>query len=125
MLDRTGSPLAVVNALALTIATLLAGAWDASGHGHQTTSASAFHCAVDHESEGAAPTSRATVGGAATLHDHSCIACQLGRSTTTASGKVPGARPLDLPSAVERPEGARRPVGGEQRQRTARGPPQD
>ena len=125
MLDRTGSPLTFVNALALTIATLLTGAWDASGHGHQTTVASASHCAVDHESEGAGPTSHTTVGGAATLHDHSCIACQLGRSTTTASGKVSGAIRLDLPSAVETPEGAQRPEGGEQRQRTARGPPQD
>ncbi len=124
MLDRTGSPLAIVNPLALTFATLLAGAWDASGHGHESTATNATHCAVDHESQTVGSTKRATVGGAAALHDHSCIACQRGRVTTTAGGKAPSARPLNLASTAEGQEGARRPEGGERRQRTARGPPQ-
>ena len=124
MLDRTGSPLALVNALALTFATLLTGAWHASGHGHEATAANASHCAVDHEAEAATRTSHEAVGGAAALHDHSCLACQLGRAATTAGGKAPSARPLDLSSAAERPEGAHGPEGGERGQRTARGPPQ-
>ena len=124
MLDRTGSPLVLVNALALTFATLLTGAWDASGHGHEATAANASHCTVDHESEAAAPTSHASLGGAAALHDHTCLACLLGRATTTAGDKAPSARPLDLASAAERPESAHRPEGGERRQQTARGPPQ-
>ena len=124
MPDRTGSTLAFVNAVALTLATVLTGAWHAGGHGHEATAANASHCTVDHEAEADAPASHETVSGAAALHDHSCIACQLGRATTTAGGKASGARPLDLPTAAERPEGAHRPESGERRQRTARGPPQ-
>ena len=124
MLDRTGSPLALVNALALTFATLLSGAWHASGHGHEATAANASHCTVDHEAEAAAPSDHATVGGAAALHDHSCLACQIGRAMTTAGGKVPSAKPLVPASAAEWPEGAQGPGSGEGRQRTARGPPQ-
>ncbi len=124
MLDRNGSPLAFVNAVALTLATVLTGAWHASGHGHEATAANASNCTVDHEAEAAAPSVHATVRGAAALHDHSCLACQIGRAMTTAGGKASGARPLDLPTAAERPEGAHRPESGERRQRTARGPPQ-
>ncbi len=126
MPDRTGSPLAFVNAVALTLATVLTGAWHAGGHGHghEATAANASHCTVAHEAEAAAPTSHEAVGGAAALHDHTCLACLLGRATTTAGGKAPSARPLDLPSAAEWPEGAQRAEGGERRQRTARGPPQ-
>ncbi len=124
MLDRNGSPLAFVNAVALTLATVLTGAWHASGHGHEATAANASHCTVDHEAEAAAPSVHATVRGAAALHDHSCLACQIGRAMTTAGGKVPSAKPPVPASAAEWPEGAHRAEGGERRQRTALGPPQ-
>ena len=123
MLDRPGSPLAIVNALALTCATLLTGAWDANNHGHDAVETNAAHCTVDHDAEATAAANHATVSTAAALHDHSCIACQLGRATTTQNGTVPGAKPLDLPSAVPRQESESGFASGERRPRTARGPP--
>lgn len=125
MLHRPGSPLAIVNALALTCATLLTGAWDANNHGHNTVETNATHCTVDHDAEATAAPRHDTVGTAAALHDHSCIACQLGRATTTQVGRVPGAKPLDLLSAGPVPESADKSESGERRQRTARGPPTD
>ena len=123
MLDRTGSPLALVNALALACATLLAGAWDANNHGHDAVETNATHCTVDHDAAATAPMGHAVVGTAAAIHDHSCIACQLGRATTHQGGKVQGAKPLDLPSAAPLPESAGRFDSGAGRPRTARGPP--
>lgn len=123
MLDRPGSPVAIVNALALTCATLLAGAWDANSHGHDAVETNAAHCTVDHDAEAAAAPSYATISTAAPLHDHSCIACQLGRATTNQVGKGLAAKPLDLPSTALRSEGPGRFESGEHRQRTARGPP--
>lgn len=123
MLDRPGSPLAIVNALALTCAILLAGAWDANNHGHDAVETNATHCTVDHDAEASAVANHVTVGTAAATHDHSCIACQLGRATTNQVGKGLGAKPLDLPSAAPRSEGTSRFESGEHRQRTARGPP--
>ena len=123
MLHRTSSPLAIVNALALTIATLLAGAWDASGHGHDAADANAAYCAVDHEAEATGARSRGTVSKAAPLHDHSCVACKLGRSKIAEAGKASGASPLDLLSAAARPAKEGKPNSGEHWQQTARGPP--
>lgn len=123
MPHRTGSPLAIVNALALTIATLLAGAWDASGHGHDAADANAAYCAIDHEAEATGAASRATVTKAAPLHDHSCVACKLGRSKIAEAGKASGTSPLDLSSAAARPVDDGKPEGGEHWQQVARGPP--
>ena len=125
MLRRPGSPLAFVNALALTCAILLTGAWDANNHGHDAVETNATHCTADHDAEASAAASNATVGAAAATHDHSCIACQLGRATTNQVGRAPGAKPLDLSSVVPRPESTDKSESGERRQRTARGPPTD
>ncbi len=125
MQDRNRSPLALVNALALTVATLLTGAWDAGGHGHdhEAAAANAARCTVDHEAEAQAVASHVTVGPAAPLHDHSCIPCQLGRATTNQVGKGLDAKPLDLPSATLRPERADGFESIAHQPRTARGPP--
>lgn len=123
MLDRPGSPLAIVNALALTCATLLTGAWNANNHGHDAVETSAAQCTVDHEAEANVAAGHATVSTAAAMHDHSCIACQLGRATTGQIGKHPGANPLDVPAAAPRPESEGGFASGEHRPRTARGPP--
>lgn len=123
MLDRPGSPVAFVNALALTSAILLAAAWDANNHGHDAVETSATHCTVDHDAEASAAASHATVGSAAATHDHSCIACQIGRATTNQIGKGLGAKPLDVSSAAPRPESEGGFASGERRPQTARGPP--
>ncbi len=123
MPHRTGSPLAIVNALALTITTLLTGAWDANGHGHEAAAANAAYCAVDHEAEATRATSRGTVSKAAPLHDHSCVACKLGRSKIAEAAKASSASPLDLSSAAATPADEGRPKSGEHWQQTARGPP--
>lgn len=123
MLNRTGSPLAIVNALALTCATLLTGAWDASNHGHDVVETNTTHCTVDHDAEATVAPSHATVTTAARVHDNFCIACQLGCATTSQIGQAPDAKPLDLPSAAPRPDSAGRFESDERRPRTARGPP--
>jgi hypothetical protein len=123
MLRQTGSPLAIVNALALTLATLLAGAWDASGHGHDAAEANAAYCAVDHDVEATGATSRGTISKAAPLHDHSCVACKLGRSKIAEAGKASGTSPLDLSSAAARPVDGGKPRSAEYWRQTARGPP--
>ena len=123
MLDRTGSPLAFVNALALTCAILLTGAWDANNHGHDAVETNATPCTVDHDAEATPSASHAAVSTAAAMHDHSCIACQLGRATTNQVGKGLATKPLDLPSTALRSEDAGRFERREQRPRTARGPP--
>ncbi len=120
---QTGSPLAIVNALALTLATLLAGAWDTSGHGHDAAEGNAAYCAVDHDAEATGATSRGTVSKAAPLHDHSCVACKLGRSKIAETGKASGASALDLSSAAARPANEGKPEGGKHWRQTARGPP--
>ena len=127
MLDRPGSPLAFVSALALMCAILLTGAWDASGHGHghDAAAANAKHCTVDHDAEATAAASHATVSTAAAMHDHSCIACQIGRATTNQIGKGLGAKPVDVSSAAPRPESEGGFASDERRPRTARGPPTD
>ncbi len=123
MSHRTGSPLAIVTALALTLATVLTGAWDANGHDHEAAAANAAYCAVDHEAEATGATSRGAVSKAAPLHDHSCVACKLGRSKIAEVAKASGASPLDLSSTAARPADEGRPRSGEHWQQTARGPP--
>ena len=123
MLCRPGSPAAAATALALAIATLLAGGWDASGHGHDPAAASAAWCTADHEAEGAAAGSLATVGKAGSLHQHSCVACSLGRSQAPAEPRKSIAAPLDPVSAGPGRSGGGSPRNGESWHRTARGPP--
>lgn len=123
MLRRAGSPLAIVNALALTLATLLAGAWDSSGHGHDLAAANAAYCAVDHETEAGSAGNRAAVSQAAALHDHSCVACNPGRPKIVEERKTPIAGLLDVSSAAAGIESEGCPTSGEYWQRTARGPP--
>ncbi len=123
MFRRPGSPVATVSALALTIATLFAGAWDSSGHGHDLAAANAAYCAADHETEGAAASTRATVGEAESLHDHSCVACKLGRSQGPAEKKKAAAGTLDRVSSRLGSGYGESPRNGEAWQHTARGPP--
>ena len=123
MPHRTASPLAIVNALTLTLATLLAGAWDANGHGHEAPAANAASSAVDHEAEATGAKSRSAVSKAGPLYDHSCIACKLGRFKIAEAGKASGASPLGLSSTPTRTASEDEPQSGEQWQQTARGPP--
>ncbi|MDE2921439.1 MAG: hypothetical protein OYL92_06445 [Acidobacteriota bacterium] len=123
MLRRAGSPLAVVNALALTAVTLLTGAWDLSGHGHDVVAASAAYCVVDHEAETSGIAGGTTLGQAAAPHDHSCVACKLGRTKTVEDRKTSIARPLDLSSTASGSDHGAGPSRGERWQHTARGPP--
>ncbi len=118
-----GSPVAVVNAIALTIATVLTGAWESSGHGHDPAAANAAYCAADHDNEAAPAGVRATVGEATSAHGHSCVACKLGRWQTAAERrKSTVGSPYRLAAAVG-PWDANRPTSGDFSQRTARGPP--
>jgi len=123
MLRRSTSPLAVICALALTTATLLTGAWEAYGHGHEAARSSTEDCTVAHDAEPTGATDQATVRGSAPLHDHSCVACKLGRSKTAESGRTFGVSPLGSWSTAARPvnDGGQR--SGERWQQTARGPP--
>ena len=123
MLRSSGSPLAIVNALALTVATLLAGAWDSSGHGHDLAAANAAYCTADHEAEATGAGSRAAFSHAAPLHDHSCVACNLGRSKIVEERKTSIAGLLDLSSAATGSENGGCPISGERWRHTARGPP--
>ncbi|MCY3965355.1 MAG: hypothetical protein OXG83_09955 [Acidobacteria bacterium] len=123
MLRRAGSPLAVVNALALTTVTLLTGAWDVGGHGHDVIAANAAYCVVDHEAEASAIADGTTLGQAAAPHDHSCVACKLGRTKTIEDRKASIARPLELSSTASGSDYGHGPSRGERWQHTARGPP--
>ena len=123
MFRRPGSLVAVVNALALTIATLFAAVWDTGGHGHGAVAATAAHCAVDHEAGGTASSGRAMVGAAASLHEHSCVACKLGRSQATAEPRKAVAGKADRVSTPFAARDGENPRNGESWQYTARGPP--
>lgn len=61
MLRLAGSPLPIVNVLALATATLLTGAWESSGHDHDLLGTIAAYCVVDHEAEATVPTERTTL----------------------------------------------------------------
>ncbi|MXW00627.1 MAG: hypothetical protein F4X59_09365 [Holophagales bacterium] len=124
MLRWAGSPLAVVNALALTTATLLTGAWDLSGHGHDVIATNAAYCVVDHEAETSGIAGGTTLGQAAAPHDHSCVACKLGRTKTVEDRRTSIAGPLDLSSAAPGSDHGPGPRSGEGWRQTARGPPQ-
>jgi len=119
---RSRSPLAVVNALALTIATLVTGAWDAGCHDHDAPASYAW-CAIDHEAEATGATNHASLGNAAAPHEHTCVACRLGCSKTAEIGRNSFSRPLDLASTAAGPENDGSARRGAPRQQTARGPP--
>ncbi len=123
MLRWAGSPLALVNALALTTVTLLTGAWDLSGHEHDVIAASAAYCVVDHETETSGIAGGSTLGRAAAPHDHSCVACKLGRTKTIEARKASIARPLDHSSTAPGSDHGPGPGRGERWRHTARGPP--
>lgn len=106
MLRPAGSPLASVNAFALATATLLTGAWESSGHSHDSLGANAVHCVVDHEAEASDPAGRTTLNQTAAPHNHSCVA-----------------RPLDFSSAAAGAENDGSARRGAPRQQAARGPP--
>ena len=125
MLRRPGSPLAVFNALALTTATLFAGAWDLSGHGHDPIAANAAWCVVDHEATASGPAGRTALSQAAAPHDHTCVACQLGRTKTVEDRRASIDGPLDLSSAASVSDDGTGPRSGERWRQTARGPPRD
>lgn len=118
-----GSPLAVVNAVALTAVTLLTGAWDLSGHGHDVIAANVAYCVVDHDVEASGIAGGATLSQAAAPHDHSCLACKLGRTKTVEDRKTSIARPLDLSSVASGSGHGSGPSSGERWRQTARGPP--
>ena len=99
MLRRTGSPLAVVNALALTTATLLTGAWDLSGHGHDVIATNAAYCVVDHEAETSGIAGGTTLGQAAAPHDHSVVVWPPGRKSGARSWRLRGSTGLARPKA--------------------------
>ena len=122
MLRRPGSPPAIFSAIALTTATLLTGAWDASGHGHDTIATNIAHCVVDHEAPASGTAGRTTLSQAAAPHDHSCVACKLGRTKTIEDRETSIARP-DLFSAASGSDHRPGASTGERWQRTARGPP--
>ncbi|MXZ36681.1 MAG: hypothetical protein F4230_07280 [Holophagales bacterium] len=124
MLRRAGSPLALVNALALTTVTLLTGAWDLSGHGHDAIAASAAYCVVDHEAATSGIAGGTTLGQAAARHDHSCVACKLGRTKSVEDRKTSIAGPLDLSSTASGSDFGPGPRSGEGWRQTPRGPPQ-
>ena len=123
MLRQPGSPLAVVDAVALTTVTLLTGAWALSGHGHDVIPTSAAYCVVDHEADTSGVAGGTTLGQAAAPHDHSCVACKLGRTKSVEDRKTSVAGPLDLSSAASGSDHGSGPSSGERWRHTARGPP--
>lgn len=122
MLLRPGSPPAVFRALALTTATLLTGAWVLSGYSHDTITTDIAYCVADHEAEASGIVDGATLGQAAAPHDHSCVACKLGR-TKTVEHRDTSLAGLDLSQAAPGSDHRPGPSSGERWRQTARGPP--
>ncbi len=120
---RSHSPTAIVNVIALTIATVVAGAWDVGCHDHDAPTASYAWCAIDHEAEAAGAPNHASLGAAPAPREHSCVACRLGCSKTAAVGGSFVARPLDPASAAARSENDGGSSRGALSRQTARGPP--
>ena len=119
---RSHSPLVIVNALALTIATLVTGAWDTVCHDDDVPAGN-VRFAIGNEAEATGATNHASLASASAPHEHSCVACRIGSSNSAAIGRSSVSRPLDLASTAARPEndGSARP--GAPRQQAARGPP--
>lgn len=122
MMFRPASPPAVFRALALTTATLLAGAWVLSGHDHGAIATDFAYCVADHEAEASGIRDGATLSQAAAPHDHSCVACKLGR-TKTVEHRDTSIAGLDLFPAAPGSDHRSGPSSGERWRQTARGPP--
>lgn len=120
---RSHSPLVIVNALALTIATLVTGAWDAGCHDHDAQATSNAWSAIGNEAEATGATNHASLAGTAAPHEHSCVACRIGSSKPAEIGRNSVSRPLDPASAAVRPENDGSARRGTSRQQAARGPP--
>lgn len=118
---RSHSPLVIVNALALTIATLVTGAWDTVCH--EAPAPSNAWSTIGNEAEAAGARNHASLGNAAAPHEHSCVACRPGCSKTAEIGRNSVSRPLDLASAAARSENDCSARRGADRQQVARGPP--
>ena len=118
---QSHSPLVIVNALALTIATLLA-AWDVVCNDNDAAASNAWS-AIDREAEATGATNGPRLGNAAAPHEHSCVACRTESSKPNEVGRSSVARPLDLVAAVARPENDGNARRGESRPQAARGPP--
>ena len=119
---RYPSPLAIVNALALTIATLLT----TSGvvcYLHDAPAASNAWSTLDREAEATGATNGARLGNAAAPHEHSCVACRTESSRPDEVGRSSVARPLDPAAAMAKPENDGNARRGESRPQAARGPP--
>ena len=119
---RSHPPLAIVNALALTIATLLT----ASGvvcYLHDAPAASNAWSTLDREAEATGSTNDARLGNAAAPHEHSCVACRTASSKPDEVGRSSVARPLDLAVAVAKPENDGSARRNESRPQAARAPP--
>ncbi|MYJ25046.1 MAG: hypothetical protein F4080_05765 [Holophagales bacterium] len=123
---RSHSPLVIVNALALTIATLVTGAWDAGCHDDDASTPSNVcdaWCPTDREAEATAATNHASLDNASAPNEHSCVACRIGSSKSAEIGRDSVSRPLDLASAAARPDNDGSASRGAPRQQAARGPP--
>ena len=119
---RSHSPLAIVNALALTSATLLT-AWDVVCRDHEAPAASNAWSAIDQEAEPTGATNHASLGNAAAPDQHSCVACRTTSSKPTEVGRNSVGTPLDIAATAAGPEDDGRARRGELRQQAARGPP--
>ena len=123
MPHRSHSPVVIVNAFALTIATLVTGAWDAGCHDDDAQAASSAWSAIGNEAEASGATNHARLASASAPHEHSCVACRIGSSKPAEIGRNSVSRPLDPASAPVRPENDGNARRGAPRQQAARGPP--
>ncbi|MCY3965357.1 MAG: hypothetical protein OXG83_09965 [Acidobacteria bacterium] len=120
---RSRSPLIIINALALTIVTLVTGAWDTVCHDDDAPVSNA-RFAIGNEAEATGATNHTSLASASAPHEHSCVACRIGSSKSAEIGRSSVSRPLDLASAAARPENDGSARRGATRQQAARGPPQ-
>lgn len=118
---QSHSPLVIVNALALTIATLLA-AWDVVCNDNDAAASNAWST-LDREAEATGAANHARLGNAAVPDEHSCVACRTAGSKPNEVDRSSVARPLDLVTAVARPENDGNARRGESRPQAARAPP--
>lgn len=118
---QSHSPLVIVNALALTIATLLA-AWDVVCNDNDAAASNAWST-LDREAEATGAANHARLGNAAVPDEHSCVACRTESSRPDEVGRSSVARPLDPAAAMAKPENDGNARRGESRPQAARGPP--
>ena len=119
---RSHSPLVIVNALALTVVTLVA-ASDAGCHDHDEPAARDARYAINQEAAASGAANPASLASAEAPHEHSCVACRIGCSKSAEIARNSASRPLDLASAAARPENDGSARRGAPRLQAARGPP--